>query len=221
MPRWVETRALLLSGEAIVRRSARADGAVVLDPALPSGFLVGRADAALLRDVMDGVSDDFELLVQTAALDDARAALPGWTAANATIHAPASPWDGGGGVAPGVVISTPPQQRWVELVPEADEMRRYAAIAEAIALRLVDGNVVAVCAAGDVTESLWDVGIDTLDGHRRQGHATAAFRALAAHMAACGRQPVWGAEDDNVASMAMVARLGFEPVDRLAILKAR
>ncbi|MEA2222868.1 MAG: hypothetical protein QOH83_1244 [Solirubrobacteraceae bacterium] len=221
VPRWVETRALLLSGEAVVRHSARGDGAVVLEPALPFGCLVGRADAALLRDVLDGVAEDFELVVQTDAVDDAHAALPGWTVAPATIHTLASPWPAGSGAAPGVVVSAPPQQRWLQRVPEAGEMRRYAAEADAIALRLVDGHVVAVCTAGDVTESLWDVGVDTLDGHRRQGHASAAFDALAAHMAVRGRQPVWGAEDDNVASMAMAARLGFEPVDRVAVLKAR
>jgi RimJ/RimL family protein N-acetyltransferase len=221
VPRWVETRALLLSGAAVVRHSARMDGAVVLEPALPFGCLVGRADEALLRDALDGVAADFELVVQTDALDGARAALPGWTVAPATIHALASPWPADSGAAPGVVVSAPPQQRWLELVPEAGEVRRYAAQADAIALRLVDGHVVAVCTAGDVTESLWDVGIDTLGGHRRQGHATAAFGALAAHMATRGRQPVWGAEDDNAASLAMAARLGFEPVDRLAVLKAR
>ena len=69
----------------------------------------------------------------------------------------------------------------------------------------------AVCAAGDVTETLWDVGIDTVPEHRRAGHGTAAFRALAAHMATAGKQPVWCAEDDNVASLAMAARLGFAP----------
>jgi RimJ/RimL family protein N-acetyltransferase len=221
VPRWVETRALLLSGTAVVRHSARGDGAVVLEPALPFGCLVGRADAPLLHDVLDGVGADFELVVQTDALDDARAALPGWTVAPATIHALASPWPAGSGAAPGVVVSEPPERRWLELVPEAGEIRRYAAEADAIALRLVDGRVVAVCTAGDVTESLWDVGIDTLDGHRRQGHASAAFGALAGHMAARGRQPVWGSEDDNVASMALAARLGFEPVARPAILNAR
>jgi hypothetical protein len=128
VPRWVQTRALLLSGEAVVRRSARADGAVVLDPAPPAGYLVGRTDAALLRDVVDGVEDDFELVVQTEALDEARAALPGWTVAPATLHRLASPWPADGGAAPGVVVSAPPQQRWIELVPEAGEMRRYAAV---------------------------------------------------------------------------------------------
>jgi hypothetical protein len=33
--------------------------------------------------------------------------------------------------------------------------------------------------------------------------------------AAAGKQPVWCAEDHDLASMAMAARLGFEPVDRI------
>ena len=91
--------------------------------------------------------------------------------------------------------------------------------AEAVALSLVGDRVAAVCAAGAVTETLWDVGIDTVAEHRRRGHATAAFRALAAHMAATGRQPVWGAEDDNVASLRLAAKLGFEPAGHLAVVK--
>jgi len=222
VPRWVETRALLLSGEALLRHAADADGAIVLDPALPSGFLVGRADRALLRDVAAGAPAGFELVVQADAIDAACAALPGWAPATATVFSPRSPWRASDvGAPPGVVVCAPPEERWLLRVPEADAMRFYAGLAEAIALALVGGEVVAVCAAGDVTESLWDVGIDTLPGHRRRGHATAAFRALAAHLAAGGRQPVWCAEDDNTASMAMAARLGFEPVDRIAILTRR
>lgn len=33
-----------------------------------------------------------------------------------------------------------------------------------------------------------------------------------------GRQPVWAAEDDNDASITLTAKLGFQPVDRLAVL---
>jgi RimJ/RimL family protein N-acetyltransferase len=222
-PSWVETRARLLAGEAIIRRSADADAAVVLDPVLPSGFLVGRADPALLRDVAAAAPRDFELVVQDDAIEDARAALaPGWRLATATLFALVSPWPAardGDDPPAGVVICAPPAEDWIARVPQDDEMRFYAAQAEAIALRLAGDEVVAVCAAGDVTESLWDVGIDTVEGHRRAGHAAAAFRALAGHMAAAGRQPVWCAEDDNVASLAMAARMGFVPVDRLGLLR--
>ena len=70
-----------------------------------------------------------------------------------------------------------------------------------------------------MTETLWDVGIDTVPEHRRRGHATAAFRALAGHLAARGLQPVWGAKDDNVASLRLAAKLRFEPTNHLAVVK--
>lgn len=222
-PSWVEARSLLLSGTAILRRSSDGEGAVVLDPELPSGFHVGRADPDLLRDVAAAAAQEgFELVVQADAIENARAALPAWTLATATVLSPASPWPAGGrgdDLPAGVVICAPPAAAWLARVPEQDEIRFYAAMAAAIALALVGDEVVAVCAAGDVTESLWDVGIDTVAQHRRGGHGTAAFGALAAHMAAAGRQPVWCAEDANVASLAMAARLGFVPVDRIGLLR--
>lgn len=220
-PSWVEARALLLSGTAILRRSTDGDGAVVLDPELPSGFLVGRADTRLLADIAAGAAPDFELVVQAGAIADASAALPGWTVATATVFSPTSPWPAAAGGEPptGVVICAPPDPAWLARVPEDDEIRFYAALAEAVALRITGEEVVAVCAAGDVTETLWDVGIDTVREHRRAGHGAAAFRALAGHMAAIGRQPVWCAEDDNVASLAMAGRLGFTPVGRIGLLR--
>lgn len=221
VPCWVETRALLLSGTAVIRRASSGDGAVVLDPALPSGFVVGSVDGALLRDVAERAPEDFELVVQSDAIDDACAALPGWSLATATVFSLPAPWPAGGGDHPGVVVCAPPDAAWIARVPEYDEIRFYAALAQAVALVLAGDQVVAVCAAGDVTETLWDVGIDTLPAHRRAGHAGAAFRALAGHMAAAGRQPVWCAEDDNAASLAMAARLGFEPVGRIGILRPR
>jgi len=58
-----------------------------------------------------------------------------------------------------------------------DEVRADAADAPAAAVRVVDGVPVAVCAVSDLTETLWDVGIDTVEPARRQGHGTAVFLA--------------------------------------------
>jgi len=55
----------------------------------------------------------------------------------------------------------------------------------------------------------------------RRGYAAACFLALAAHMSRDGPQPVWAAEEDNTASMQLAAKLGFDPVDRLAVLSPR
>jgi RimJ/RimL family protein N-acetyltransferase len=32
-----------------------------------------------------------------------------------------------------------------------------------------------------------------------------------------GKRPVWGAEESNAASMALAAKLGFKPVERLIV----
>ena len=73
--------------------------------------------------------------------------------------------------------------------------------------------------AASITETLWDVGIDTLEGHRRKGHARACYLALASHLAAQGFSPVWGAYEDNEASLAMAESLGFIPVDEFWVIE--
>ncbi len=100
------------------------------------------------------------------------------------------------------------------------DVRADAEDAPAAAVRVVDGVPVAVCAVSDLTEMWWDVRIDTIESARRQGHATAAFLAMAGVMAAQGRQPVWAAYEDYPPSLALAARLGFRPVARLAELVA-
>lgn len=77
----------------------------------------------------------------------------------------------------------------------------------------------AVCSSAFETENFWDVSIDTLASHRRRGLAAATFALLAAEMARHGKQPVWGSEEGNEASLALAARLGFRPVGRLVVFE--
>ena len=216
VPRWVETRWLLRSGEGVVRTGTDGTGGVVVGRQLPLGGVVGRADTALLRDALADVPDDFELIVQMDAVDEAQEALPDWMVSTAAVHSPARPYRSGAQAEPGVTVSAPPEDRWLEQVPSDD--RPFAARAPAVAVRVVEGKVVAICMASAVTETLWDVGVDTFEGHRRRGYAAACFRALAAHMASQGKQPVWAAEEDNTPSLELAAKLGFRPVDRVALL---
>ncbi|MDP8942918.1 MAG: GNAT family N-acetyltransferase [Actinomycetota bacterium] len=216
LPRWVETRWLLRSGEGALTIGDHGDGGVVVGTQLPLGAVIGRADPALLRDVLAEVPDELELIVQMDALHEARQALRDWTVTQAIVHCLPRPYEGSARPEPGVVVSAPPEERWVEQVPRED--RPFAARAPAVAVRVEEGSVVAVCMASAVTEALWDVGVDNFEGHRRRGHAAACFRALAAYMASHGRQPVWAAEEDNTPSRALAARLGFRVVDRVAVL---
>jgi RimJ/RimL family protein N-acetyltransferase len=191
VPRWLETRWLLRTPRT--RLVADADGHVAVNRAEAMGAVVGRPGADVLRRALRGAPRDTEVLVQDDAADEAGAALPGWRVVGATLHRLSAPVE----------------------APAAPD----AVVATALALSLAGDEVAAVCTAGAVTETLWDVGIDTIAGHRRRGHATAAFRALAGHLAARGLQPVWGAEDDNAASLRLAAKLGFQPAGHLAVVK--
>jgi GNAT superfamily N-acetyltransferase len=215
-PRWVETRSLLLSGECTVQIGATGAAAVVLEPDRSSGALVGAIDPHLLVTALANAPVGCELLVQLDALEQARHALPEWRLSPiVVVHRLASPYGEGGSPAPGVRAAAPPEAGWFVGLPEDFQ---YGAEAAAAAMQFVDGSPVAMCAASDVTETLWDVGIDTLPEHRRRGYAVACFHALAAMMAGQGRQPVWCAYADYPPSLTLAAKLGFEPVDRLAVL---
>lgn len=214
VPRWLFVRSLLLSGVARVRLGVAADAALVIDPA--TAVLVGRPDPELLRDTLDGSPPGLALLVERDALVAVRAALPRWNARPFLVHALPRPYLPGAAAAPGVIVSDPLDPAVLAGLP--DDVRADAADAPVAAVRVVDGVPVAVCAVSDRTETLWDVGIDTVENSRRKGHATAVFHALATAMAAQGRQPVWVAYEDYPPSLALAARLGFRPVTRMAEL---
>jgi len=102
-----------------------------------------------------------------------------------------------------------------------DELRWVQATETPIAAAFDGGSAAAFCYAGSVTETLWDVSIDTLEPYRRRGHAMNAATFLIEHYASCGKQPVWGALVSNHASAALAARLGFAPVGSLLVFNAR
>ena len=214
VPRWLYVRSLLLSGAAEVRLSARTDAALVQDPT--TALIVGRPDPELVREGVAQSPPGLVLLVHHEDLRTVRAALPGWIARPFVVHTLPRPYPQDTGPRPGIVVSAPLDPAVLSGLP--DDVRADAADAPAAAIRFVDGVPVAVCAVSDLTETLWDVGIDTVEWARRQGYATAVFRALAGAMAADGRQPVWAAYEDDGPSLAMACRLGFRPVARMAEL---
>jgi RimJ/RimL family protein N-acetyltransferase len=197
------------------------DGAVVVDSELPSGAVIGGPDPELLARTLAGHPADLELIVQAEDLDHVRSALPDWSATMATVHDPPVErwkWASAGG---DVSVEAPAGSETLadlaagELAKEALPWAEHAA---AVGVVRVAGRLVSVCQAIAVTETLWDVGIDTVEAARRRGHGAAGFAALADHMARRGRRPVWSAADDNPESMALARKLGFEPVAPLAVL---
>jgi len=102
----------------------------------------------------------------------------------------------------------------------ADELRSAEKSDLHVAAAFEGGQAVAFCYAGSITETLWDVAIDTLEPYQRRGHATKVAAFLIEHYQALGKEPVWGAFLSNEASVALAARLGFAPVGSLSVFSA-
>jgi hypothetical protein len=96
---------------------------------------------------------------------------------------------------------------------EIDHARQTAPVGVAT----VDARAVSYCYPCWTTESLWDVSIDTLEDYRRLGLAARVARFMIALMQRQGREPVWGAMESNVASLALARTLGFSPVDEIVV----
>ena len=150
-------------------------------------------------------------------------ALPGWTATRVTLHrmgdASRLPRLTEGEVRPFGVSDLaatsgdlPKDLRsFLEDVLGREEAPAAAAF--------VEGRPVSFCVASDQTEGLWDISIDTLERYRRQGYAARCVSYMVHEMRRRGKEPVWAAEETNLPSMRLAAKLGFFPVDELVLFR--
>lgn len=224
VPLWVETRAILLSERCgVFPGRSLEQGYAVRCADIPLVCVVGRPGISAIREAAGMGAPAENVIAPLASADHLAEALPGWRASTATVHRLGDP-------AP---LHVPhPDARRID--PTEDPERVFAAFPEsvraefAVALRRgapmtavqVDGAPVAVCYVSWETEGLWDVSIDTLEPFRRRGLAERAVSHLIDRMRKHGKEPVWGAEDDNNASLRLAARMGFVPEDRLAVFSA-
>jgi hypothetical protein len=88
--------------------------------------------------------------------------------------------------------------------PLADELLGHRVFAA-----FVDGLPVSFAYTPWRSTRWFDVSVDTLPGARQLGLATIVAAALIRDERAHGREPVWGANESNVASLRLAARLGF------------
>jgi hypothetical protein len=79
----------------------------------------------------------------------------------------------------------------------------------------VDGEPVSFAYAPWRSAKWFDVSVDTLPGARQLGLATVVASAMIREERARGREPVWGADQANVASLRLAKRLGFAAVDEI------
>jgi GNAT superfamily N-acetyltransferase len=221
-PRWVETRFMLLRGEALVRGlTGDRRHFVAVSGRWPLISVVGRPDAAFISGAVEGVDEDVNVLCAEEDADHVACALPGWRRIGATVHG----WPGD------MPLPTPPPPDEARLIPREElatlrhvppglrEELLTAADYSPVAGAFAGGAPVAFCCASAITETLWDIGIDTLDGYRRRGLARKAAELLIATLGAAGKFPVWGSEDGNEPSLALARKIGFVPLERLVVFE--
>jgi GNAT superfamily N-acetyltransferase len=222
VPRWVEARALLRGGgcEILGLREEPDLSFVILDPEGLGGVIVAGAPAdEAIRDAAARNTGGGSLVAPLEQAARIAKLLPEWTATRAILHLL--------GDAPRLPRVAPGQVRFVEagelgaLDVPAELAEELAAGAEdsPIAATFVDGRPVSFCYAGGITETLWDISIDTLPEHRRRGYAALCVTHLIHHMRAMGKQPVWGSDVANPASWMLARKLGFVPVDEIALFE--
>jgi RimJ/RimL family protein N-acetyltransferase len=245
LPRWIDTRGMLLSGRAEVH-ALTAGGdlpgliVVVRDSALVS--IVGRPSESSIADAIAPLSGDVNVLAQMEDADYVARALASGRRQRAIVR-----------VLPRVTDWQPdPQARvfTIETAPRFDHVpeglrrelldalkgrtvsrfvpgtlpprgRLVSRVTVPMAAVWADGRPVSFCYPVWQTETLWDVSIETLEPFRRMGLGARAARTLIRHMRASGRAPVWGALETNMPSRALAARLGFLEAGGLAVFTAR
>lgn len=92
-----------------------------------------------------------------------------------------------------------------DLREEIDRARQHKTVYAAF----VDAMPVSFSYASWMTETLADISVDTLAGYRRRGLAAGTAIALIDEIIASGKSPVWGATENNTASLGLADKLGF------------
>lgn len=99
------------------------------------------------------------------------------------------------------------------------ELHEAAREGATIFASLEDGAPAAFCYDASATETLWDIGVDTVEGHRRKGHAYRCVSAAIRYWLERGKSPRWAAGESNFVSRRLARKLGFRPVDAMVIFE--
>lgn len=205
IPRWVEAHGI--AGDPAGWRCA-----------LGGGFALGHDAARLVVIANDadpggvsGLAQEYPTYTFLVATDELAAALAR-TPLRAILHTLPDPTtlpelDG--------ALPLPADASLAHLpAPLADELA-FARDRSTIWTAFVDGEPVAFAYAPWRSARWFDVSVDTLPSARQLGLATIVAAAMIQHERAAGREPVWGADEANVASLRLARRLGFTAVDEL------
>lgn len=211
---------MLLSGRGHIVGPAAGDPPVMVSsPAVLLAVVIRWDDAAALQRALALVPREFSLVAPLDA-EDTLVRLTGARRREYATLFQLPPADAAR-LAPieGARLLREDEYRWLDYLPPLlrGELRDACAYSP-IAATFVDDRPVAFCYCGWETDSYWDVSIDTLDGYRRRGLASAAAVCLLRLMAARGKTAVWGSVDSNAASAGLARKLGLAEVDRLLVV---
>jgi RimJ/RimL family protein N-acetyltransferase len=214
----VETRSMLLSGDGRVHGDTEGGRYLVWEDDLAA--VVGLPDPDGMRAAVAAAPGVATLLAMRDAFEPVRRALPAWRFEEAVIHAlpdPAPEWPLPGEHVRFLDADAPLLHLERALATEIAAALGWAPVAAA----WCDDRPVAFCYASSVTETLWDVSIDTALAYRRRGFAQGAVSLMGAFHRENAQLPVWGALVSNLPSMHLAERLGFAPVDTLYVFSRR
>jgi RimJ/RimL family protein N-acetyltransferase len=223
LPRWVEARDLLLSEEceifgfqeepelSLVLREI--DGEAV--------FVIGAPPQTAVQTAVQGLKRGGSVIASQEQALWLTQVLPGWTRTRIILYS-LPDWQHLPNPSAGQVDFLNPN-RLDQLSISTDLLRELKSGAEysLIAATFVDRQPVSFCYAASETESLWDIAVDTLPAYRRKGYAALCVAYMIRHMDTQDKQPVWQAVEENPASWRLAQKLGFVPVDELALFELR
>ena len=221
LPRWVEARYLLLSEscEIFSLQEEPELTAVLRDPETGFVFVVGTPAVSAIQAAVQPVVRGANVITPQEQVAWVAQALPEWTHTRVFLHILQDlrrlPMASAGQVG----FLDPQMLKELPIAAELLRELEMGAEHSLIAATFVEQQPVSFCYAGSMTESFWDVSIDTLPEHRRQGYAALCATHMIRHMQVQGKQPIWAAVEENPASWRLAEKLGFVRVDELALFE--
>lgn len=227
VPRFVETRAMLLEGDCEIfslEEDAASPSFVARDGEEDLVCIVGHPSREAVAETLARSGDASAVIAMPDNVSRVAQAVPGREPQPAILHllarAERPPRATEGQVR---LLSGPEELRLLPpgLRPELRaELERTLRRSTPVVAAFVGDVPVSFCYAASETEGLWDVSIDTLEEYRRRGHAARCAAYMIRHMRdTVGKEPVWGAVEFNAPSMGLAAKLGFVPVDRVFVFE--
>ena len=220
LPRWVEVRDLMLSGDCeifdlheqgelsfIVREN---NGKMV--------FVIGQPSIHGLQTVIRDLGKGGMVIAPQEQAVWLTSALQGWKRARIILHTLPNHQHlpGVNDMADFLDADTLHQ---LPIDSELLDELKNGAQHSKIAATWVDQQPVSFCYVASETEAWWDIAVDTLPEHRRNGYAALCVAHMIRYMYPMEKQPVWQAIADNPPSWRLAQKLGFEPIDELALFE--